>query len=271
LSDKLKLEGISVSSPTVQDILIKQGLGKRYERLLKLEEQAAQAALMLTPEQVALIEKNNPCFRERHIESSRPGELLSQDTFYVGRLKGVGRVYLHVVVDTYSSYAFGFLHTSKQPEAAVAVVHNEVLPFYQAHNLAVAAILTDNGHEFCGSDHHPYEVYLQLNDIEHRTTRVRRPQTNGFVERFNRTVLDEFLRTAFRTKFYERVEELQVDLDQWLGYYNTERPHQGYRNMGRRPIDTVEQYLKDRAVPGGALDTLPPVIPTDQSIARHEG
>jgi transposase InsO family protein len=249
LSDLLKLEGINVSSPTVQDILIKNGLGKRYERLLKLEEKAAQEALELTAEQIALIEKNNPCFRERHVESSRPGELLSQDTFYVGRLKGVGRVYLHVVVDTYGSYAFGFLHTSKQPEAAVAVVHNDVLPFYQEREIDVTVILTDNGREYCGTDRHPYELYLQLNDIEHRTTRVRRPQTNGFVERFNRTVLDEFFRIAFRTKFYETVEELQADLDQWLVYYNTERPHHGYRNMGKRPIDTVEQYLEARAAP----------------------
>jgi transposase InsO family protein len=255
LSDKLKLAGISVSSPTVQDLLIKNGMGKRYDRLLKLEEQAAREALELTAEQVALIEKNNPCFRERHVESSRPGELLSQDTFYVGRLKGVGRVYLHVVVDTYGSYAFGFLHISKQPEAAVAVVHNDVLPFYQEREIDVAAILTDNGREYCGTDRHPYELYLQLNDIEHRTTRVRRPQTNGFVERFNRTVLDEFFRTAFRTKFYESVEELQADLDQWLVYYNTERPHHGYRNMGKRPIDTVEQYLKTRAASVGAPDT----------------
>ena len=181
LSDKLKLEGVSVSSPTVQDLLIKHGMGKRYERLLKLEEKAAQEALALTAEQVALIEKNNPCFRERHVESSRPGELLSQDTFYVGRLKGVGRVYLHVVVDTYGSYAFGFLHTSKQPEAAVAVLHNDVLPFYQERDIAVATILTDNGREFCGTERHPYELYLQLNDIEHRTTRCagRKPTASS--------------------------------------------------------------------------------------------
>jgi transposase InsO family protein len=252
LSDKLKLEGVSVSSPTVQDILIKHGMGKRYERLLKLEEKAAQEALELTPTQVALIEKNNPCFRERHVESSRPGELLSQDTFYVGRLKGVGRIYLHVVVDTYGSYAFGFLHTSKQPEAAVAVVHNEVLPFYQERAIAVTTILTDNGREFCGTERHPFELYLQLNDIEHRTTRVRHPQTNGFVERFNRTVLDEFFRTAFRSKFYQTVDELQTDLDAWLANYNTQRPHHGYRNMGKRPNDTVEQYLRARDAPGAA-------------------
>jgi transposase InsO family protein len=243
LSSMLKLEGITISSPTIQNILIKHGLASRFERLLKLEEQAAHQAIELTPQQVAQIEKANPCFRERHIESSHPGELLSQDTFYVGVLKGVGRVYLHAVVDTYGSFAFGFLHTSKQPEAAVAVLHNDALPFYQERGLPVTAVITDNGREFCGKETHPYELYLQLNDLEHRTTRVRRPQTNGFVERFNRTVLDEFFRTAFRTKFYESVEALQVDLNTWLVHYNTERPHLGYRNMGRRPLDTVNLYL----------------------------
>ena len=212
---------------------------------MKLEEKAQNQEIELTPAQVALIEKANPCFRERHIESSRPGEVLSQDTFYVGVLKGVGRVYLHAVVDTYGSYAFGFLHTSKQPEAAVAVVHNDVLPFYQEKGFPVEAIITDNGREFCGKDTHPYEMYLELNDIEHRRTQVRRPQTNGFVERFNRTVLDEFFRIAFRKKLYESVEVLQTDLDAWLVHYNTDRPHQGYRNMGRRPLDTILSFSDD--------------------------
>jgi len=242
LSDYLALEGVRISFPTIQNILNKHDLGTRYERLLKLEEQARNQELELTPTQVALIEKANPCFRERHIESSKPGEVLSQDTFYVGVLKGVGRVYLHAVVDTYGSYAFGFLHTSKQPEAAAAVVHNDVLPFYQEKGLSVDAIITDNGREFCGKDTHAYEMYLELNDIEHRRTQVRRPQTNGFVERFNRTVLDEFFRIAFRKKLYETVEVLQTDLDAWLVHYNTERPHQGYRNMGRRPIDTILSF-----------------------------
>ena len=244
LHDRLLLEGISVSAPTIQGILNKHEMGSRYERLLKLEARALQEAIELTPQQVVWLEKANPSFRERHVESSRPGELLCQDTFYVGRLKGVGKVYLHAVVDTFSSYAFGYLHTSKQPEAAALVVHNDVLPFYQAHDLPLKAILTDNGREFCGTEAHPYELYLALNDIEHRRTKVRSPQTNGFIERFNRTALDEFFRIAFRTTFYESVEHLQTDFDQWLVTYNTERPHQGYRNMGRRPIDTIELYLR---------------------------
>jgi transposase InsO family protein len=247
LSDRLKLEGVSVSSPTIQNILIKQGLASRYDRLLRLEEQAAQEAIELTAEQIALIEKANPCFRERHVESSRPGELLCQDTFYVGQLKGVGKVWLHTVVDTYGSLAFGFLHTTKQPETAVAVLHNDVLPFYAERDIPVSALLTDNGREFCGTDSHPYELYLALADIEHRTTRVRRPQTNGFVERFHRTVLDEFFRQAFRTTLYESVETLQADLNTWLGFYNAERPHQGYRNRGLRPLDTVNAYLALRS------------------------
>lgn len=249
LSDRLKLEGVSVSSPTIQSILIKQGLASRYDRLLRLEAQAAQEAIELTAEQIALIEKANPAFRERHVESSRPGELLCQDTFFVGQLKGVGKVWLHTVVDTFGSVAFGFLHTTKQPEAAVAVLHNEVLPFYAEREIAVTALLTDNGREFCGTDSHPYELYLALSDIEHRTTRVRRPQTNGFVERFHRTVLDEFFRKVFRTTLYESVAALQADLDAWLDFYNTERPHQGYRNHGKRPIDTVNAYLADRTQP----------------------
>ena len=69
---------------------------------------------------------------------------------------------------------------------------------------------------------------------------MARPRTNGFVERFNRTILDEFFRETFRDKFYSSVEELQKDLDQWLYLYNYERPHRGYRNMGRRPIETIE-------------------------------
>jgi len=161
----------------------------------------------------------------------------------VGYLRGVGKVYLQAVVDTYCSSGFGYLHISKHPVAAVAVLHNDVLPFYREKGLKVEAVLTDNGKEFCERETHPYELYLALNDIDHRRTQVGRPQTNGFVERFNRTLLDEFFRKAFRTKFYDSLEALQSDLDAYLEYYNNERPHQGYRNMGKRPIDCIEEYL----------------------------
>ena len=147
------------------------------------------------------------------------------------------------MVDTHGSYAFGFLHVSKQPEAAVAVLRNDVLPFYAKLGLTVGAVLTDNGREFCGTERHSYELYLALNDIEHRKTKVRTPRTNGFVERFNGTVLEEFFRPAMHTKLFESVEALQADLDAWLHHYNRERPHLGYRNQGRRPWESVERFV----------------------------
>ena len=174
--------GKRVSAITIQKILNDKGLGTRHERWLALERRNAERAIELTPEQAAFLERLNPCFRERHVESGRPGELLSADTFLVGTLKGIGRAYLHAVVDTYGSYGFGFLHVSKQPEAAVAVLHNDVLPFYAKLDLPVKAILTDNGREFRGTERPPYELYLALNDIEHRTTKVRTPRTTDEVE-----------------------------------------------------------------------------------------
>jgi transposase InsO family protein len=255
----LALQGRRVSAITVQKILNDKSLGSRHERWLALERQNAEQEIELSFEQIAFLEKLNPCFKERHVESERPGQLLSADTFMVGVLKGIGRVYLHAVVDTHGSYAFGFLHISKQPEAAVAVLHNDALPFYERLGLQVSAVLTDNGREFCGTERHPYELYLALNDIEHSKTKVRTPRTpvssadippgdralpDGFVERFNGTVLEEFFRPAMHAKLFESVEALQADLDAWLHHYNHVRPHLGYRNQGRRPWETVEMFVR---------------------------
>jgi transposase InsO family protein len=239
----LALEGRRLSAITIQKILNDKGLGTRHECWLALERKNAEQVIELSPEQAAFLEKLNPCFKERHVESARPGALLSADTFMVGTLKGTGRVYLHAVVDTYGSYAFGFLQVSKQPEAAVAVLHNDVLPFYRQLDLPIGAVLTDNGREFCGTERHSYELYLALNDIEHGKTRVGSPRTNGFVERFNGTVLEEFFRPAMHQQLYDSVGALQVDLDAWLHHYNHERPHLGYRNQGRRPWDTVDRFV----------------------------
>ena len=246
VSDHLPLEGIQVSPSTVGNIWLKEGLENKYKRiLLRLEEERAGTKIALTEEQTRLLEKANPCFRERHVESAYPGYLLSQDTFMVGTIKGVGRIYLQAVVDTYGSYAFGKLYTSKLAEMAADVLYDRMLPFYEAQGLKVEHILTDNGREYSGrSMIHPYQIFPELNDIEHRRTKVERPRTNGFVERFNRTVLDEFFREIFRKKFYSSVEELQTDLDKWLTYYNNERPHRGHRNMGRRPAETIEEGKK---------------------------
>lgn len=122
------------------------------------------------------------------------------------------------------------------PVTAVHMLNESVLPTFDEHQAGVKTVLSDNGREFCGRpESHPYELFLQMEGIEHRTTRVRRPQSNGFVERLHRTLLDEHFRIMGRTKWYEAIDEMQADLDQYLHHYNHERPHQGRNMNGRKP------------------------------------
>ncbi len=114
------------------------------------------------------------------------------------------------------------------------MVDHRVFSVKQRLDVQVKTIPSDNGREFCGRpNHHIYELFLQLEEIEHRTTRVRRPQSNGFVERLHRTLLDEHIRIKGRQKWYESVEQMQKDLDEYLVIYNTKRPHQGRGMNGR--------------------------------------
>jgi len=235
-----------VAASTVRNVWIRNDLETRYKRMLELEKRSSKKGFKLTEEQIRLLEKHNPEYADRHLHTLYPGYLLCQDTFYVGTLKGVGRLYLQAAVDTYCSYAFAKLYTAKLAITAADILNDRVLPFYAGEGIAVEAVLTDNGKEYKGKpEEHPYELLLALNDIKHRFTKVSTPRTNGFVERFNRTALDEFFREAFRKKFYSSVDELQKDLDKWLHRYNYERPHRGYRNKGRKPYETFTAGKKE--------------------------
>ena len=164
---------------------------------------------------------------------------MSQDTFYVGFLKGVGRIYQQTVVDTFSAVAFAKLYPTKVPVTAADTLNDQVLPFFEMEDVPVMRMLTDRGTEFCGRpESHPYELFLELNEIEHTKTKARHPQTNGICERFHKTILNEFYQVAFRKKIYGSLEELQTDLDDWLLHYNQERTHQGKRCQGRTPLRT---------------------------------
>ena len=159
------------------------------------------------------------------------------DTFFVGVLKGVGKVYLQTVIDCHSRYAWAKLFTNKMPVTAVQTLNNEVLPTFEEHGVVIEAVLSDNGREFCGRpDQHPYELFLQLEGIAHKTTRVRRPQSNGIVERLHRTLLDEHLHVQGRTVWHATVAEMQTALDAFLLRYNRDRPHQGRGMNGRTPL-----------------------------------
>jgi transposase InsO family protein len=257
VANELRLQNVNVSPTGVRSIWLRHGLETRHKRLLRLEQHVQQDTYVLSEQQIELLERHSVDFRLRHVEASRPGELLNQDTFYWGTLKGVGKVYVQVVVDVFCSLAFAKVYTSKMPITACDLLYQRVVPFYDELGISIGAVLTDNGREFCGkSESHPYELLLALEGIEHRTTRVRSPRTNGFVERMNRTLLDECFRVEGRKTWYEEPAEIQRDLDRFLRYYNLERSHQGYRLRGRTPAQALREAL--------GREELPPIVPLDQ-------
>jgi len=250
VSNELRLQGIEVGSSGVRGVWLRHDLETRHKRLLRLEKASQETTFVLSDEQIALLERHSVDFRCRHVESSRPGELLNQDTFFWGTLKGVGKVYVQVVVDVFCSLAFAKVYTSKMPVTACDLLYERVLPFYETLGVEVGAILTDNGREFCGREEtHPYELLLSMEDIQHRTTRVRSPRTNGFVERMNRTLLDECFRVAGRQTWYIEPDEIQRDLDRFLEYYNLHRSHQGYRLQGRTPAQALSEAIGIEILP----------------------
>ena len=153
----------------------------------------------------------------------------------------MGRIYQQTHVDTYTKVAFAKLYTTKTPITAADLLNDRVLPFFERHELPILRILTDRGTEYCGrAETHDFQLYLALNDIDHTKTKAKSPQTNGICERFHRTILQEFYQVSFRKKLYADLESLQVDLDEWLRYYNEQRTHQGKMCCGRTPIATLE-------------------------------
>lgn len=240
-SNELRKKGVFISGSGVRSIWQRHDLENFRKRLRALEEKVAREGIVLTDAQIAALEKkaqdDEAC---GEIETAHPGYLGSQDTFYVGNLKGVGRIYQQTFVDTYSKVAHCKLYTSKTPITAADLLNDRVLPFYEAQGLPMLRILTDRGTEYCGKvEQHDYQLYLAINDIDHTKTKAMSPQTNGICERFHKTILQDFYQVTFRKKLYGDLESLQTDLDNWLWHYNNERTHQGKMCCGRTPMATL--------------------------------
>jgi transposase InsO family protein len=240
-SNELRKQGVFISPSGVRCVWLRHRLGRFKDRLRALEERMAKESLILTESQIQALEKkkqdDEAC---GEIETAHPGYLGSQDTFYVGTLKGVGRIYQQTFIDTYAKVGFAKLYTTKTPITAADLLNDRVLPFYEEHQLPLLRILTDRGTEYCGkTETHDYQLYLAINDIDHTKTKAKSPQTNGICERFHKTILQEFYQVTFRKKIYRDIEALQADLDKWLDKYNYERTHQGKMCCGRTPMETL--------------------------------
>src|ERR1700755_2758755 len=244
ISEALKRRGLSISPAGVRCVWQRHDLTSMKLRLKALETKVAQDRILWRETQVQALERAKT-EKEAHgeFESECPGYCGAQDTFYVGTLKGVGRIYQQTFIDTYAKVAFTKLYDRKTPITAAELLNDRVVPFYDEHEIRLCRVLTDRGTEYCGGESHEYELYLAVEDIDHTRTKTKSPQTNGICERFHRTVLDEFYRVAFRKKIYRTIDQLQSDLDVWITEYNEHRPHQGRWCFGKTPMQTFLDAL----------------------------
>lgn len=247
VSNELRKRGVFVSGGGVRSIWLRHDLESFAKRLKALSAKVAQDGLILTEDQLRALERARE-EKESHgeIETEHPGYLGCQDTYYVGNIKGVGRIYQQTFIDSYCKVAMVKLYDRKHAITAADMLNDRVVPWYEEQGIPLLRILTDRGSEYCGNrEHHEYALYLDLEDIDHTRTKTKSPQTNGICERFHQTIQNEFYATAFRRKIYSSLEQLQVDVDEWIQDYNHDRTHSGKHCFGKTPWQT---FLDSKAI-----------------------
>ncbi len=239
-ANELRRKGFFISPCGVRCVWQRHDLETFPKRLAALEAKMAQEGLILTEAQmIAMERKKEKREASGEIETEHPGYLVAQDTYYVGNIKGVGRIYQQTVIDTYSKVAFAKLYDRKNALTAADALNDKVMPFFEEQEIPLLRMLTDRGTEYCGkAEYHEYELYLTIEGIEHSKTKVKSPQSNGICERFHRTIQEEFYAVAFRKKLYTSLESLQADLDEWMTEYTERRTHSGKYCYGRTPWET---------------------------------
>jgi transposase InsO family protein len=220
--------GFLISPAGVWRVLKRHGLNTRAKRL------GLVAGYACPPD--PLPREGEP---ERHLEAAHPGSLVQMDAFCIGRLSGTkGTVWQYTALDVATSYCWAELHTSKRNADAhwCSRLAERVAADLAAHGWRLETVMTDNGSEFRSKD---FGTTLARLDVRHRFIRAGRPQTNGCVERVQRTILEECWKPAFARYLIPKYTGLRLDLDRYLHYYNTDRAHTGRHNQGRTPLEVL--------------------------------
>ncbi len=242
ISDQLGMRGIQVAPSTVYRALRRHGLGTRPQRFGLLERHSASRAGLLTERTRRALQKARPTPSRRHVEAKEPGELVCFDCFFIGRLKGVGKVWQITACDAASSYGLAMLFLGDPRAAVAAAFLDRVVKHFAEAGWPVQRVLTDRGSEFKSA----FDEACKSHEIKHTRTKPRHAFTNGFVERLQGTILHEHWRIEFRRRYFTKLGQLDRSLQSYLRLYNHHRIHRGYRTRGRTPAQIVWGARDDR-------------------------
>lgn len=240
---ELKIRGIIIGHTGIYNVLRGIGLNTAKKRLEWVRKLNGEIVTLNELQRAKEKSKTN------HIEAYYPGQLVSEDTFYIGCLKGIGRIYHQVACDCFSSFGAAKIYANKTTDTSCDFVETHLIKKFAG--VKIRRLLTDCGTEYTtwheeAKPKHKFEKMCERLGVRHTTTKVRHPWTNGYVERLNETLLDEFYSLAFRKKRYESIEELQSDLDEFMDYYNYRRTHQGYKLKGNGYSTPAEAHLSKK-------------------------
>jgi transposase InsO family protein len=234
LLEHLAEREVELSASGVQRILLRHSLGHRRERIAALAQITASERGLVTDEALS-----GP-FGFCHF-AARPGDLVALDTFYVGKLKGVGSVFQLTAIDTTTRWTVAKLIVGDKSAEGAAVFVEEVMGILDDIGIELTGVLSDNGPEFAGK---AFGTYMEKLGITHHRIPARSPNHNAVCERVQGTILQEFYRPAFHRQRFDSLSELDRQLQGFLHRYNTKRRNHGDYMAGRTPLQVLEARLR---------------------------
>lgn len=239
LADRLAERTYVVSKTTVQKILVDHGLGRRSQRVARAAAIAAATTGLVTEAAAGDVEPFGFCHW-----AADPGGLVAMDSFYIGNLKGVGKVYQLTAIDTATRWAIMMIVLGPVTAAHTARFLDILVRRWRRLGFPVKAVLTDNGPEYVGR---AFTAAVAAKGVNHRRIPPRSPNHNAVCERFHGTALQECWRPAFHRRRFTSIRQLQAEADAWLIRYNTRRRNHGNYMAGRTPLDMLTIHTNRRA------------------------
>ncbi len=242
VSEKLSGEGLKISPNGVRSVWLRYELETKQKRLLALKAKADQGDVRITPKQLEAVRVIVQQLMDKSgkLVSLYPGFIIVQDTLQVDRFPKLGSLFLHMAVDSYSSYTFARFYTNKSPELTSHFLQEAVLPWFSDQDITIKKILTDRGAEFYqSSTANTYQALLQDQEIEHVLIKAyNSAKINGLCHQFANRIDTGFFPSTVRRCSFGHISELQEEMDSWLAQYNNLAQQTRYC-YGKTPTETL--------------------------------